>query len=458
MFWEGVWSAAHELAPLGVNVLTLSQLSGGCGEQAQVLRDLFVKRVDAVVLLPGDSKKLNGLIDQHALRNTPVVTVLHDAPESRRTAFVGSDYRLSGRLAGDLMAKMLRPKSHIVALTGTREALHLKERYEGFRDALEASKIPLGLTTFDDADHFATVIAGRGRKFDGLYIGCSEAVDTRPLLDQVRTPARCVTFDLTEPVKPYLEKRVVSAVIDSSRYYQGYLAVQKAFECLQTFSVAPSWVPIPSTVVLPEHVTSLGEQSSLHSIFETLVRQRTAQLRTYKQALDLANAKLQRMAETDPLTGLLNRRKFEEVLDLEVERSHEGEPLSIMVAQVDHFTSLNDLLGGPAAEQAVKLIADTIRSSCRGKDILARLGPDQLAICLPGTGTDGVLLMRERIEAAVEEVRSAAHSEIRLSVSVGVTTLFGPSRNASQIIEQASANSKRRRQSRAALIKLPRTG
>ncbi len=457
-FWDGAWSAAHEMAPLGVRVLTHSTPGLDANEQARLLRELVGRTVHAVVLLPADSLRLDGLIEQHTLRGTPVVTVFNDAPASRRAAFVGSDFRLSGRLAGDLMSKMLAPRSHIVALTGSKEAFYLAERYEGFRDALRASKAPFGVTEFSDPQHFTEALSGRGQKFDGLYIGCSEAANIRAILEQVRPPARCVTFDVTEAVRPFLQSGTVTAVIDSSRYYQGYLAVQKAYACLTGVFPQEAWAPIPSTVVLPEHVSAAGERSSLNSVFEALVRQRTTQLREYKAALALANGRLMHMAEIDPLTGLLNRRKFEEMVSGYIGHGS----LALLLLDLNDSRSLTNLLGTNAAEETQQLIAETLRSVCGAGALLARFGDGEFAVALPNGGMEQANRVGAAVQQAVEGARLAAYPDLRFSVTAGVTALSGqppggPQR-AGELIDAAHQNLYAAQRARYGLRWLSKTG
>ena len=455
-FWEGVWSAAHELGPLGINVLTVSTLGQEGEDSARALRQLLDQEIDAIVLLPGPFKGLDPLIAQHVARNRPVITVFNDAPSSRRTAFVGPDFRLSGLLAGDLMSKMVRPKSHIVALRGCGNAPHLEERYEGFHDALRASKVPLGLTNLNDPVHFADVIAGRGRAFDALFLGCSETIDIRAVLEQIHRPACCIVFDLTDAVKPFLENGVISAVIDSSRYHQGYLAVQKAFECVRTKAATFTWVPVPWSVLLPGHVSPAGERCALNPAFEALVRQRTSQVNQFKQALEAANAKLLRMAEIDPLTGLLNRRRLEELLEQEVAHAEPGAPVSVMLVDLDNFKSQNDLWGHPVGDQTLQLVAAQLRSTFRSGDMLARFGADEFAIVLPGTGTEVAFQMRERVEELIGKAHLAHHPDIRLGASVGLATITGPASSAQELLLSAADDlfDVKRRRSRDALRQL----
>lgn len=439
MVWEGVWSAAYELAPLNVRLMTCSTSKLNYEEQAVVLRDLLAETIHSIVLVPAHSERLDSLIDQHAVQGTPVVTLFTDAPDSRRVAFIGPDARQSGRLAGELLAKMVRPKGHILALAGSREFRHIEERYAGFREALAASKLPFGLTEIEDAELFSVAMPKKRGLFDGLYLGSIETQNTAEILQRLWPNAPCVAFHLTEMVQPMLASGAVSAVIDVNRYHQGYIAVQKAYECLVTQSVDAEWIQIPSSVVFASHLETsrVGHASSLNSIFETLVRQRTLQLRNYKEALEAANARWMRLAELDPLTDVLNRRKFEEILGFEASRATEAAPLSLLMIDVDHFKSLNDLLGHPAGDQALKTIAKSIKDSCRETDVVARIGGDEFATILRGADAADARAMQERVLNCIKEARLAGHPEVRLSITVGMATMPGDARTADELVDSA---------------------
>jgi diguanylate cyclase (GGDEF)-like protein len=418
VFWEGVWSAAYELAPFGVRVLTVTTASFDPAEQSQALCELLSEDVDAIVLLPAHSSRLDALIAKHTAKGIPVLTVFHDAPASGRRSFVGPDFRLSGRLAGEFMSKVMPPHSHIVALTGPRDNHSLNQRYEGFREALRASCVPLGITELSEPEDIANVIAGRSQKFDGLYLGCSDSPNMGEILRQLRAPASCVTFELTDVVRPFLESGRVSAVIDSSRYYQGYIAVQKAFEWVNLGAPETAWISIPCSVMLAAHANA-ARGATLIPVFEHLVKERTLQLRKIQQELDVANARIMQLAETDPLTGLPNRVKFEELLQIEMQRS---DMLSLLVVDLDEFKPLNDFLGRSAGDQALRAVAGLLRSECRPTDIVARIGGDRFGVIVPEATREAALALRERVGKSIQSARVPGHPDLGLSATIGIAS------------------------------------
>ncbi len=138
--------------------------------------------------------------------------------------------------------------------------------------------------------------------------------------------------------------------------------------------------------------------------------------------LILENARLfdevQRLAVTDPLTGLFNRHKLNEALDLEVERAGRyGRPLSLIMLDMDQMKKINDTYGHPAGDEVLRRVADTIRKVVRKVDLPTRYGGDEFLVVLPEAGTEEAGSIAERICA---EVRSGEYHGISVSVSAGV--------------------------------------
>lgn len=139
--------------------------------------------------------------------------------------------------------------------------------------------------------------------------------------------------------------------------------------------------------------------------------------------LEEANARLATLATTDALTGLTNRRAFDEGLAREAALVNRGlGPLSLVALDVDHFKSFNDTFGHPAGDDVLRRVASAVRSCCRATDVPARVGGEEFAVILPGTDTAGALVLAERIRQAVE----AGPWPLRpVTASLGVATL-GP--------------------------------
>lgn len=110
----------------------------------------------------------------------------------------------------------------------------------------------------------------------------------------------------------------------------------------------------------------------------------------------------EQMARIDPLTGLGNRRAFGEALEAETTRAHrDGEPLCLVLADLDQFKSVNDTQGHPVGDACLQLAAEALRSSLRTGDACFRWGGDEFALLLPQTGIAAAAGLCDRVATAV---------------------------------------------------------
>ena len=147
-------------------------------------------------------------------------------------------------------------------------------------------------------------------------------------------------------------------------------------------------------------------------------------LHVSQQQLMEANLELQRLMNVDGLTGLNNRRRFDEYASAEWFRdAREQTPLGLIVADVDDFKCYNDTYGHLAGDEVLKQVAAAIRSSCaRPADLPARFGGEEFAIVLPTTDVAGVRHIAENIRTAVAKLKiphSASSTGGHVSLSVG---------------------------------------
>lgn len=141
--------------------------------------------------------------------------------------------------------------------------------------------------------------------------------------------------------------------------------------------------------------------------------------------LDVENARLYRMAITDPLTGVYNRQHLAERLKEEVDRSHRyGTPLALLLLDLDHFKNVNDHFGHAGGDRALIEVAQRMVSLTREVDLVARYGGEEFVALLPNTGREGAEIAAKRL---VESIRatpvSTGQSETTLTVSIGGAVL-----------------------------------
>ena len=155
-------------------------------------------------------------------------------------------------------------------------------------------------------------------------------------------------------------------------------------------------------------------------------------------ALALGNAwlleRVQKMASTDGLTGVANRRAFDATLDRELGRAERGgEPVSLVMLDIDDFKGLNDLHGHQMGDDVLRSIAAEVSGACRTYDTVARYGGEEFAVILPGCTQAESLMLAERLR----EVVVLAGAEVRVTASVGVATYPVHASDAQELIQAA---------------------
>lgn len=190
-----------------------------------------------------------------------------------------------------------------------------------------------------------------------------------------------------------------------------------------------------------EQLSSAKSREQIKTIVEALLRS-TGEMRETNKALEdrLTLSKneisnLQQSLEairaeslTDPLTGLGNRKYFDRMIGIAVQSAlARGEPLSLLLLDIDHFKSFNDSYGHLTGDQVLRLVGLSLKQTIKGQDITARYGGEEFAVVLPNTALRQALTVADHIRRAVmaKELKKKSTGEIlgRVTISIGVSML-----------------------------------
>ena len=158
---------------------------------------------------------------------------------------------------------------------------------------------------------------------------------------------------------------------------------------------------------------------------------------------------LERIATTDPLTRLYNRRVFLLWCDKELTTSQRtGTPFSLLMVDIDHFKKINDEFGHDTGDLALCTTVERMQSAIRGIDVLCRWGGEEFAAVLPNANPEAALVVAERVRGNVERILLPAKRigeeltspMLRLTVSVGVATYGGPEDSVEAMLRRADVS------------------
>jgi diguanylate cyclase (GGDEF)-like protein len=201
------------------------------------------------------------------------------------------------------------------------------------------------------------------------------------------------------------------------------------FELLKTLKVESSLADVP-VIFITGHNEAGFEVSALDMgaadfIAKPLKSSRVlARVRTQLRVKHMAD-ELRRTATTDGLTGVANRRQFDVSLECEWRRTQRsGEPLSLLMIDVDHFKLYNDLYGHPQGDTCLCEVTRALRSACkRPADLVARYGGEEFVILLPQTPRQGAKHMAQHVHDAVKGLRlfhENSQTTHYVTVSIGI--------------------------------------
>jgi diguanylate cyclase (GGDEF)-like protein len=201
-----------------------------------------------------------------------------------------------------------------------------------------------------------------------------------------------------------------------------FSAMGKVVGCLEMTSFHPGKLD-----AIEYHLASLVAAHMASSIENVMIRQELAEanahLREHDQQLTQMNEKLQLLAHTDEVTGLYNKRRLLEQLDMEIARARRyGEIFSCFMIDIDDFKQINDTFGHQAGDEVLKQVGSLLLRSLRKTDFIARYGGEEFTVLLPRTNSAGAYRAAENLRASFNAHEfSLPTTKVRITVSIGVT-------------------------------------
>lgn len=173
------------------------------------------------------------------------------------------------------------------------------------------------------------------------------------------------------------------------------------------------WVADVSYPWFDDHGNVIGSRGSMRDVTERV------------EAEARAKAELERIANTDGLTGIYNRRHFFDETERELKRINRSKSeLSMLIIDIDHFKSVNDTYGHDVGDMVIIEIAHLICAMVREVDVVARIGGEEYGVLLPDTSAEGAIKVACKIHQVIlaHSFNAGAHGNLSCSVSIGIAT------------------------------------
>ena len=243
-----------------------------------------------------------------------------------------------------------------------------------------------------------------------------------PLLDELKAPILLVALDP--------EGGRTLSLIQAARQHAArpniVLAGRLPDEGLQrklTLAGIDDWIPLPLSAALVLHALRRSMECRHLARLQQEFRHNLAGMHERSRSLELEANSLRSEALTDPLTGLLNRRAFNQRLDLALDQwARHGRPFVLVLGDIDYFKLINDRFGHLAGDHVLKHLADRVRGSLRRSDLAFRIGGEEFAILLMETSLQAGTEVADKLRRRIDEnpIHLETGQSILPTVSFGV--------------------------------------
>jgi diguanylate cyclase (GGDEF)-like protein len=244
---------------------------------------------------------------------------------------------------------------------------------------------------------------------------------------------------IMQPIRKFIEAVEIRLIVEADKFnikqkkYLWYvillLVISTLMALIITFYVRNKIVlPIFSLVHDAQNIAEGNYQVRSKVIVKNEIGSLSKNLNKMANHIEQDINKLKKMATTDELVGIANRRAFMKSLQLELERSHRYQfPLCLLMLDVDYFKVFNDTYGHSIGDEVLKIICNVSQLVLRENDLMGRIGGEEFAFILPATNIDFALIVAERIRAAVDNAFLIIdNKKVKVTVSMGATQLTKP--------------------------------
>lgn len=264
---KGIQRAKDEVGPDLLNIDCEMPSENEPQRQKSILEDMTSDDTyDAVFVVPNDPTVMEPAINNAASRGVPIITVNRDIPTCRRTLYVGPDYVQSGRLAGELIAKIAAPGEIAVHLGSEddRFAMDLRDRVLGLRRALGSYEnirllAPYKFTDAKSFDRHMRQLLGQHPELSGIVDISGNLIRTAQILSSdpfKREHVALVGFDLFDETATYVKEGIIDAVVYQDLPFQSYKAISRIYDTLFRKGMNPdeTIIDVKLEVVMQENV------------------------------------------------------------------------------------------------------------------------------------------------------------------------------------------------------------
>ena len=235
---KGVLEALNEFKDFGINLEIRMMESISIQEQLRCIKELIKENIVALALSPLEEDIIKAELQKLNSKNIKIITFNTDITKVDKLCFVGQNLVKSGRVAGELMGKMLPHGGEIVIISGSSRVKALQERIKGFTEIIESEYKALTIldvieNVMNDEDSYIVTqeLISRYPKLKGIFITSRGVGGVGSALQRLNHPdRRLICNDLSDEIVKLIENKVIDVTITQEPFMQGYLPIKIFFE------------------------------------------------------------------------------------------------------------------------------------------------------------------------------------------------------------------------------------